>query len=190
MIRELTLQEKNLVAGAGWWRNGYYYSIHDIDWDGEADVVEKWTGDPNVDGEFISDTRMEGGFFASVGVSFGPAGGGVTVGGGDIYVYGSVGVGATPVDISFGYSNDLENYLGGYSVSGNGMPGAGLSFDEEGNLTATAWQVGTPGVSASYEISLTDVWNQLESNIRDFVDESYIRLGSPYDPEGGGNDWP
>jgi hypothetical protein len=104
-------------------------------------------------------------WFGSLGVSLGPIGAGASYGGGQLYAYNSLGWGFTPVDVTIGYASDVDKYLGGVGVSGNGLPGSGASFDENGRLTATAWTFGTPGADASYEVNVTRGFDNAISEI-------------------------
>ncbi len=65
-------------------------------------------------------------------------------------------------------------------MAGNGLPGAGVSFNPDGSLASTAWVTGTPGASVTYGVDLTDLAGRVGSMLSDGI---YDMLGRPYDPD-------
>ena len=119
------------------------------------------------------------GKFACAGGNLGLAAGGC-YGDGEPYVYSGF---AWPpgVDITTGHApGGVKGYLKGWSVSGNGLPGAGVSFTD-GQPSANAWTVGKPGVSATYGMSLRDIVGRFEDAAADASKGIYNMIGRPYD---------
>jgi hypothetical protein len=120
-----------------------------------------------------------GDYFACIGISS-YAAGGFCYSDGHLYSYVGGSVGPSPVDLTFGTSADADAFLEGWSVAGNGLPGAGVSFNDDGTVAATAWVTGTPGGSITYGVDLNDLATRVGSMLSDGF---YNWADRPYDPE-------
>lgn len=113
MLRQLTEQELSLVAGTGWWQNGYYYTAADLDGDGYDDVIEQWSGDPSGDGLFMDSDRIDGSYLSAgwaLGIGFGVEY--TSVGGLDVNWLGGVGAYAQ-VGVASDGATAIDNVIGG-----------------------------------------------------------------------------
>lgn len=131
--------------------------------------------------------RIKERIFSCVGGSYFGTGGVCRTFRGEYYLY--AGVSYPPGgDFSLGYAyNSAEDALPGFSISGNGFPGASFSVSKQG-LLPNAWTYGTPGGSATYTISITDISSTLSgigqhaSNVfGTFSNGFYNMAGRPYD---------
>lgn len=119
------------------------------------------------------------GRFACVGGNLGLAGGGC-FGDGDAYLY--TGLAWPPgMDVEVGHApGGVAGYLKGWSGSATGLPGAGIGFSD-GKPSSNAWTVGTPGVSATYGMSIGDIADRFRAAGEDISEGVYNMLGRPYD---------
>jgi hypothetical protein len=86
---------------------------------------------------------------------------------GNLYLEVGAGLGS-PINFSFGKSPNADAYLSGFSISGNGFPGAGASFNSTG-VSGWAVQSGFPGFGATYGINLNSIYNGSISNLSHFA---------------------
>ncbi|GAA4815339.1 hypothetical protein GCM10023232_08800 [Sphingosinicella ginsenosidimutans] len=179
VLRELEPHEVALVAGGN-----FTYSYTDRD---GASITETYDDNGNFMSLHVnapSDFNIDN-VFACLGYSDLLAIG-ACYGAGDLYVYAGVGGGATPVDITLGYSDNVDAYLSGLSASVTGQPGMGVSLNPDGSISSTAWVVGTPGGQATYGMSFSDISAGFQNAFESVSDGLYRMAGSPYDPPGGG----
>jgi hypothetical protein len=87
------------------------------------------------------------------------------------------GVDAT-VDRIYGES---QNYLNGFPIGGNGLPGGGVSFDSNGPQ-ALSLQTGTPGGGLTYGADVSIFKRFVSSFTSVFTSGFYNMAGRPYDP--------
>jgi hypothetical protein len=182
VLRELEPHEIALVAGGG--THTYYYEP-----DGTR-ITENWDDNGNFLSLNVDFSNSSSGFsmdnvFACIGGSEILAAG-LCYGADDLYMYAGFGVGAGPVDVTIGYSDNVDAYLSGLSSSSVGAPGFGVSFNNDGSIASTAWVVGTPGIQDTYGTSFSDIGIAAQNTFEVMSEGFYDMLGRPYDGAGGG----
>jgi hypothetical protein len=185
-LRELNPEETLLVAGGD-------YTTTNTDPDGavitarynDAGFLQELTADYS--NSSATSASWSDDLFACVGVSEIGAFG-ACYGAGDIYIYGGGGIGVDgiPVDVTIGYSDNVAGILNGWSTTANGQPGFAASLNSDGSVAAMAYTVGTPGVSETYGMSLTEIEAAFSNAATEVSTGLYHMMGSPYDPPSGG----
>ena len=158
-MREISIEECMRVSGGGKITELY------VDNDGV------WLVTHDENGNFLYEVKLsngagagwDGGFFGCVGIGNlgATAGGCVGTNPFDGYVY--AGAGTPGPSVNGGYATDTSTYLTGAGLSyvGPGGVGAGTTIDGQ----ATAIQAGIPGASATYGVSITEVYNSVVDSL-------------------------
>ncbi len=160
--------------------------IFDVNGDGTADVAEVWDGDKFLSTAVLSDAAYGEWDFPEDRFSWSDQDGflcaGIGLAGGcldtNFEFYANLGLGTPGAEI--GLTSDASTYLTGHSVEAITPYGAGLGTTVPGNVGAVV--IGTPGMQYTYGISLSEVYQSIESSAEFFANGFYDHLGRPYSP--------
>lgn len=157
-MREISIEECNAVFG------GKKITERYVDSDGV------WLVTHDENGNFLSEVKISGnsGFFGCVGMGNlgATAGGCVGTNPFDGYLY--AGAGTPGASVNGGYATDTSTYLTGAGLSyvGPGGVGAGTTIDGK----ATAIQAGIPGASATYGVSISELYKSVADGLGNISD--------------------
>jgi hypothetical protein len=189
-LRELNPEEMLLVAGGD-------YTTVNTDPDGavitahynDAGFLQSLTADYSGAGS----SSLADNLFACIGAAEVFAVG-ACWGAGDLYVYGGLGGGPSPVDVTIGYSDNVASILSGPSAAVSGQEGFVESFNPDGSIAATAFTFGAPGGQLTWGDTATNVMAELDSTVAEFNNDMHalaaqiiLTQGAGSNP-GGGDD--